>query len=329
MREMRRWGDGEQCPNYQLPIPNPQSLVPNPQSLKNMRNKRKQIENNNPDRLLSADKVDAILAGAMQEFLAHGYAATTMDKITAAAGVSKTTVYSYFQDKEGLFITLVERLAQENYREAFSPQDSQLLVGEPQVVLRRIALNIVEQINPKEELLSLVRLIIGESGRFPSLAQVFVRNVDKPVLELLCQYFADHPELQLPDPEVAARIFLGTLVHFVILQHILHCQQILPMDRDRLIDNLIQLITINQIPKSVTADQYSGTRQKSPRRKRTSSGKFEMDYGSEPKHLRSIRLTDTAWEKLAALAAENDLTRSEMIEIFARQGCFDSQEVES
>lgn len=290
-----------------------------------MKKKRIQIEKHNPDRLLSGEKVDAILAGAMQEFLTHGYAATTMDKITAAAGVSKTTVYSYFQDKEGLFTALVERLAQENYREAFSPQDSQFLAGEPRIVLRRLAINIVDRINPKKELLSLVRLIIGESGRFPSLAQVFVRNVDKPILELLCQYFTDHPELQLPDPEVAARIFLGTIVHFVILQEILHCQQMLPMDRDRLIDNLINLITINQIPKSVTADQYSGTKQKSHRRKRTSSGKFQMDYSSEPKHLRSIRLTDTAWEKLAALAAENNLTRSEMIEIFARQGYFDNQ----
>jgi len=45
-----------------------------------------------------------------------------------------------------------------------------------------------------------------------------------------------------------------------------------------------------------------------------------MDYGSEPKQLRSIRLTDTAWEQLAELAEKNNLTRSEMIEIFAREG---------
>ncbi|RCJ18205.1 TetR family transcriptional regulator [Nostoc minutum NIES-26] len=284
-----------------------------------MRNKRRETENSNVGRLLSTDKVNAIFAGAMQEFLAHGYAATTMDKVTAAAGVSKTTVYSYFQDKEGLFIALVERLAQENYREAFSPQDSQLLQGEPHIVLRRLAKSIVEQINNQRELLNLVRLIIGESGRFPLLAQVFVRNVDKPVLELLSQYFAAHLELQLPDPQVAARIFLGTLVHFVILQEMLHCQEILPMERDRLIDNLINLMTINQIPKNVIADRYSGTKQKSSRRKRTASGKFQTDY-NEPKQLRSIRLTDTAWEKLAELATENNLTRSEMIEIFARKG---------
>lgn len=67
-------------------------------------------------------------------------------------------------------------------------------------------------------------------------------------------------------------------------------------------------------------DQYSGTRQKSPRRLRTLTGKFEPDYSCEPKRLRSIRLTDTAWEKLALIAAKNNLTRSEVIEIFARNG---------
>ncbi|MEO1187293.1 MAG: TetR/AcrR family transcriptional regulator, partial [Cyanobacteria bacterium J06636_27] len=63
-------------------------------------------KNNNLDTLQSSEKVEAILQGAMQEFLTHGFAGTTMDKVTAAAGVSKTTVYSYFQDKEKLFIAL-------------------------------------------------------------------------------------------------------------------------------------------------------------------------------------------------------------------------------
>ncbi|MEA5576022.1 hypothetical protein [Anabaena sp. UHCC 0451] len=46
----------------------------------------------------------------------------------------------------------------------------------------------------------------------------------------------------------------------------------------------------------------------------------------ESKKLRSIRLTDTAWAKLDELAQENNLIRSEMIEVFARQGLGNSQE---
>lgn len=67
-------------------------------------------------------------------------------------------------------------------------------------------------------------------------------------------------------------------------------------------------------------DKYSGTRQKSQRRPRTSDGKFETDYGDSPKRLRSIRLTDEAWEKLLEIGEKNQVTRSEVIEIFARGG---------
>jgi hypothetical protein len=37
-------------------------------------------------------------------------------------------------------------------------------------------------------------------------------------------------------------------------------------------------------------------------------------------------LTDTAWEKLAELAAKHNLTRSEAIETFARQGLLPNQD---
>ncbi|MBD2595255.1 TetR family transcriptional regulator [Nostoc sp. MBR 210] len=282
-----------------------------------MKYKKRQIEQDNPDR--SAEKVDAILAGAIQEFLENGYAATTMDKVTSAAGVSKTTVYSYFQDKETLFAALVERLVGEKCLPLLNPQDPEFHQGDPKIVLRFVAKGILDEVTCEPEFLGLIRLIIGESGRFPSLAQVFLKNIDKSGLDLISQYFAAHPELQLPDPQAAARIFIGTLVHFMITQHMLHGKEIMPMESDRLIDNLVNLITINLTPKTELADKYTGTRQKTPRRKRTSSGKFQTDYRSEPKQLRSIRLTDTAWEKLAELAAENNLTRSEMIEIFARQ----------
>lgn len=65
-------------------------------------------------------------------------------------------------------------------------------------------------------------------------------------------------------------------------------------------------------------DQYSGTKQKSPRRLHTKDGKFASDYQGEVKRLRSMRLTDTAWELLAEIAEKNQITRTEVIEIFAR-----------
>jgi hypothetical protein len=53
---------------------------------------------------------------------------------------------------------------------------------------------------------------------------------------------ASHPELKLPDPEATARIFIGSLVYYQLTQDMMHGKEILPMDRDRLIEGLMHLI---------------------------------------------------------------------------------------
>lgn len=58
---------------------------------------------NGPGRPKDLAKRQAILRAATELFMEQGFAATSMDAVAAAAGVSKLTVYSHFGDKEGLF----------------------------------------------------------------------------------------------------------------------------------------------------------------------------------------------------------------------------------
>jgi TetR/AcrR family transcriptional regulator of autoinduction and epiphytic fitness len=51
-------------------------------------------------------------------------------------------------------------------------------------------------------------------------------------------------QLKGVDPDGAARIFVGTLVHFVLVQKVLHSEDSLPMERDRLIGGLLNLISL-------------------------------------------------------------------------------------
>lgn len=189
----------------------------------------------------SSDKTAAILDGAMQEFMAYGYAAASMDRIAIAAGVSKPTLYSYFTDKEGLFTALVHQLSESD--PLLGLQDAALLAAPPKVFLRYLATNVLDRFSGNEPFFTLIRLLLGESGRFPELAQSFVRQVQKPVVTRLTLYFTHHPNLHLPDPEVAARMFMGTLMHYIIMQEILQSGDILPIDRDRLIDGLVDTLT--------------------------------------------------------------------------------------
>ena len=291
----------------------------------NMQARKKMIkkaDRSHAETLQSQEKVEAILQGAMQEFLKHGFAATTMDKVTAAAGVSKTTVYSYFQDKEKLFIALIERLIT-NHGVALNKQNPQMFQGEPAEVLAGIANNLLNKfsknISNAPEFLDLIRLMIAESGRFPMLAQYMVSSIDKNVVQIMTEYLRSQPELQIADPEATTRVFLGALVHYTMIEYMLQAGEIMPMERERLVQCLVNLV----IPQQETnADKYAGIREKASRRKRSSSGKFEQDY-QEAKLVRSLRLTDTAWENLDKIAQQNNLTRSEFIELLARGEKFD------
>jgi TetR/AcrR family transcriptional regulator of autoinduction and epiphytic fitness len=63
---------------------------------------------NAPQRLTDRKRL-AILAAAADQFRAHGFDASSMDKIAALAGVSKRTVYNHFPSKDELFAeTLVQ-----------------------------------------------------------------------------------------------------------------------------------------------------------------------------------------------------------------------------
>src|SRR3954470_11752966 len=57
-----------------------------------------------------AQRREAILAAALDEFSASGFAAARLDDIARRAGIAKGTIYLYFRDKESLFQELVRTM---------------------------------------------------------------------------------------------------------------------------------------------------------------------------------------------------------------------------
>lgn len=188
------------------------------------------------------------MAGALQVFTTDGYAAASMSRIAAAAKVSKPTLYSYFEDKEGLFVALIQKLTQRNRAMLFSSLSEPMAEVAPEQILRRIATTMLQEFSANPPLMTLMRLIIGESERFPNLAQTFVREVQKPLLERLAAYFESRPQLNVPDPTVAARMFAGTLVHYLLVQKVMNGDEILPLESDRLVDGLVRMLTSQSPP---------------------------------------------------------------------------------
>jgi AcrR family transcriptional regulator len=60
-----------------------------------------------------AERERSILEIAGQVFAHDGYHSASMDEIARSAGVSKPMLYAYFESKEGLYLTYIERSGQE------------------------------------------------------------------------------------------------------------------------------------------------------------------------------------------------------------------------
>jgi AcrR family transcriptional regulator len=195
----------------------------------------------------SNHKKDKILQGAMQIFFRDGYAGTSMDRVAIEAGVSKQTIYSHFHDKESLFKALVEQITIARFHSLF---ESAELRGEPEQLLRQLAEIYLRRVGEDREYLSLLRVIIAESARFPEMAKLYYQAVIQRGRQLLSQYFDANPELGIKDSEATAHIFFGSLVSFVVAQELIHGKEIMPLPSQNLIDSLIDLIVCRRQPQS-------------------------------------------------------------------------------
>lgn len=73
---------------------------------------------------LDPDRQQRLFDGAAEEFEAKGYEAASLNRILARSGMSKSSLYYYFEDKADLFTTLVERSIAYLFREigGFDPE---------------------------------------------------------------------------------------------------------------------------------------------------------------------------------------------------------------
>lgn len=123
--------------------------------------------------LRAAERRDAIVEAAMEEFIARGFAATRLDDIAKRAGVAKGTIYLHFKDKESMFEELV--------RTVIVPVVAKLTALPPPTgavrdLVEAFAGNFLKEIIGTRRG-DLVRLIVAEGPRFPAVADFYYREV--------------------------------------------------------------------------------------------------------------------------------------------------------
>lgn len=166
-------------------------------------------------------KRQAIIDAAVAEFLAEGYSAASMDAITSRSGVSKATIYKHFGSKERLFLAVIAGILPRTYA-GLEPCNS-TLADAPDLREALIRLHTDwAAVMLRRDIMSLRRLVIGETERFPQLGQLWYRVTydmnNAPLTEAVVA-LNERGRLNTPDPALAVQQLFASTVGVLQLVH--------------------------------------------------------------------------------------------------------------
>lgn len=123
-----------------------------------------------------------ILDAALKVFAEKGFAGARMEDIAKRAGVTKGTIYLYFENKEGVFKTLVrDSIGATLAGVTANARDFQGSARE----LLRFALTAMAHLLTASDRVVLPKIIIAESGNFPELARFYREEIIDKGLALM------------------------------------------------------------------------------------------------------------------------------------------------
>lgn len=171
-------------------------------------------------------KRDQIRVAAQKLFLERGFAGVSTDAISAAAGVSKETLYNYFPNKEELLTDCLEQLITNSSADEPLAADGITSIGDRDA-LRNALLVLAHQLIAnlmQPDYLALVRVIITETPRLPRLGDLFRSTVPeaafRSVTDLLIRA-QGQGVVRIEDMQTASRAFVGPLLTYVLMDGLL------------------------------------------------------------------------------------------------------------
>lgn len=181
-----------------------------------------------------------LLEAAMAVFAEKGFASARLDDIAARAGVSKGTIYLYFDSKEAILramitaipVSMLDGIAQLAASDT-SPADATLgkvfqLIG---AAMR----------NPV--LMQFPRLVIGESGNFPWIAEIYHKEVISRGIAILSGIISRGVEQQrfrAVDPRHAAFAAMAPMLFVAIWKTTFERFDRTPFDAQGFIDQHVE-----------------------------------------------------------------------------------------
>jgi AcrR family transcriptional regulator len=160
-----------------------------------------------------------LTAAALELFVEKGFAGTRLDDVAARAGVSKGTLYLYFDSKEALFKAVIE----EGIVPALAAAEQQMasFSGSAAVMLRSLLIGWWQQIG-STRLGGIAKLIISESRNFPEVAQYYHDRViarGRSLLRAALKRGIDAGEFRPMNVESCIDVAIAPLLMLAIWRH--------------------------------------------------------------------------------------------------------------
>lgn len=152
------------------------------------------------------------MEAAVSELKQNGFDNTSMDRIAEVASVSKRTVYNHFPSKEDLFAAILEALwsrCQLIQTFDYDPQES---MPKQLTDIGQTAVDLMAS----SEFQDLARVTLSRFLQSPDLAREMMIDSTQFEAGLIAWLEKAHEEgsLLIPDPQLAAKQFLGLLQSF-------------------------------------------------------------------------------------------------------------------
>ncbi len=154
-------------------------------------------------RIRKGRKFDQVIEGAKAVFLREGFEGASVDEIARDAGVSKATLYSYFPDKQHLFLAVIEtECAHQSDLEILLHASDQDVEETLRIICKTLITFFLSRFGQ-----DMFRVCVAEAQRFPKLGRSFYDSGPRKWGRNIAQYL-DSPGaravLEIEDSLLAA-----------------------------------------------------------------------------------------------------------------------------
>jgi TetR/AcrR family transcriptional regulator len=160
-----------------------------------------------------------LLDAALDLFVEKGFSATRVEEVAARAGVSKGTLFLYFQSKEDLFKAVVR----ENIANKFPTWQEEFTTFEgTSAELLRYALSSWWERIGNTRASGITKLVMSEAQNFPEIAEFYQAEVIKPgnaMIRRILERGVESGEFRNIDLEQAVHIIVAPMIFLMMWKH--------------------------------------------------------------------------------------------------------------